>query len=590
MLKYMKKYWVFAVMAAGFMIAEVYIDMVQPKLMAQIVDDGILGLNGDGTPDIPLIGAVGIKMLLIVLLGGVCGMLSGITANLCSQNYGNTIRKLCFDRIMHMSFSQTDGFTTGSLITRITNDVTQLERLVQQLVRGFIRCLMFMVVGTMTLMSLNQHFLVIVACAFPLVLLDIIFVLWKTNPLFGILQSRIDNMNTVIQENVNGARVVKAFIQEKREQRRFDRANEDLVETQLRVLILMSWLRPIMNIILNLATVALIWVGAIRVESGGMQPGEVMAAVTYISQILNGMMMLAMIFQTMSRGMASGRRLSEVIHTEPEIVDGEYRVPGYADEEKPAKTGRTGVSVEFRDVTFYYPNGTETEVLNDIDLTIPAGETLAIVGATGCGKTTLVNLIARFYDVTAGSVLVDGVDVREYNLHDLRDMVAFVTQKNELFSTTIRQNIELGKPGASEEEIVLAAQTAQAEEFILQQPDGYDTPVAEGGMSLSGGQKQRVAIARALLKEAKVLILDDSTSALDLRTEAALYRALDANYPGLTKIVIAQRITTAQRADRIAVLDNGQIEACGTHEELLASSEIYRAICDSQMKQEGGAA
>ncbi|MBQ6583462.1 MAG: ABC transporter ATP-binding protein, partial [Mogibacterium sp.] len=561
------------------MIAEVYIDMLQPKLMAQIVDDGILGLGGDGTPDISLIGAVGVKMTVIVLLGGLCGMLSGVTANICSQNFGNTIRKLCFDRIMHMSFAQTDAFTTGSLITRITNDVTQLERLVQQLVRGFIRCLMFMVVGTMTLMTLNQHFLVIVACAFPLVLLDIILVLWKTNPLFGLLQERIDRMNTVIQENVSGARVVKAFIQERREQKRFDRANQDLVDTQLRVLILMSWLRPLMNIILNLATVALIWIGAIQVEQGGMLPGEVMAGVTYLSQILNGMMMLAMIFQTMSRGMASSRRLREVIETEPEITDGSHELSAGKTQEASAEQPVTrGASVRFNGVTFCYPTGNQTEVLLNIDLDIAAGETFAIVGATGCGKTSLVNLIARFYDVSYGEVLVDGVDVRDYKLRDLRDMVAFVTQKNELFSTTIRSNIELGKPGASEEELRRAAQIAQAEEFILQQPDGYDTAVAEGGMSLSGGQKQRIAIARALLKDAKILIFDDSTSALDLRTEAALYKALEENYHGITKIIIAQRITTAQRADRIAVLSEGRIEACGTHDELLASSEIYRAI------------
>ncbi len=578
MLKYMRKYWPFALLAAFFMVCEVSVDMLQPRLMARIVDEGILGLNHGGLPDLDLIWSVGIQMILIVLAGGLCGMLSGTMANLCSQNFANQVRKECFRRIMHLSFQQTDAFTTGSLITRITNDVTQLERLVQQSVRGFIRCLMFMVVGTITLLSLDQRFLVIIACAFPLVLLNIGFVLWKTNPLFPLLQKKIDSMNTVIQENINGTRVVKAFIQEDRETERFGHANEDLSDTQLRVLLIMSYMRPVMNIILNLATVALIWIGAIHVRQGGLAPGEVMAAVTYISQILGGMMMLAMIFQTLSRGMASAARLKEVLNTVPAIDDG------------PVRTGKTVPGwIRFDHVDFSYPDGSQTEVLRDIDLTIEPGETIAIVGATGCGKTSLVNLIPRFYDVTKGTVYVDGVDVRRYELAALREKVAFVTQKNELFSTTIRDNITLGRPDAPEEEVRRAAKAAQAEGFILEQPDGYDTAVAEGGMSLSGGQRQRIAISRALLKNATFLILDDSTSALDLRTEAALYQALEENYSGQTRIIIAQRIATARRADRIAVLDEGTIIACGTHEELLATCPVYQDICDSQMKS-GGAA
>ncbi len=618
MLKYMRKYWIFAVLAAAFMIAEVTVDMIQPRLMADIVDNGILGLNGDGTPDLALIRSVGIKMILIVLAGGLFGMLSGTMANLCSQNFGNTIRKKCFDRIMHLSFEQTDAFTTGSLITRVTNDVSQVERLVQQLVRGFIRCLMFMVVGTITLMSLNVHFLVIIACAFPLVLLDIGFILWKTNPLFTLLQGRIDGLNSVIQENINGTRVVKAFIQEDREAARFDAANTSLVDTQLRVLILMSFLRPIMNIVLNLATVALIWVGAIQVQAGGMQPGEVMAAVTYISQILNGMMMLAMIFQTLARGRASAKRIRQVLDADPVIKDGtldeeslralyaDSESDGSADSADGLATGTAAIaadyqptgSVTFKKVSFTYPAsganpGAPIEVLSGVDLEVRPGETLAVIGPTGCGKTSLVNLIPRFYDATEGTVEVDGVDVRDFKLQTLRSKVAFVTQKNELFSTTIIDNIAIGRPGATEDEIHKAAQTAQAEDFILQQPDGYDTAVAEGGMSLSGGQRQRISIARALLKNAEILIFDDSTSALDLKTEAALYQALKKNYPGMTKIVIAQRIATARKADRIAVVDSGRIDAVGTHQELMETSAVYRDICASQERkspQKGGAA
>ena len=581
MLKYMKKYWIFALLAAGFMIAEVYIDMMQPRLMARIVDEGILGLNNNGIPDLSLITRIGIRMILVVLAGGICGALSGVTGNICSQGYGNKIRKVCFDRIMHLSFEQTDKFTTGSLITRITNDVSQVERLVQQLVRGFIRSLMFLVVGSMTLLSLNVHFLIVIAIAFPLVILDVAIVLVRVSPMFTKLQAKLDKLNTVIQETIGGARVVKAFVQEKREKERFGEANENLVDTQLRVMLTMSFLRPAMNIILNLATVALIQIGAIQVERGGMLPGEVMAAVTYITQILGGMMMLAMIFQVMTRGMASAKRIKEVINTTPSIQGGKFTGTDKQESHDAPK-------ISFKNVSFTYPEGQE-EVLRNINLDIMPGETFAIVGSTGEGKTTLVNLIDRFYDPTQGQVLIDGVDVKDYDLTFLRDKVSFVTQKNELFSTSIKENIAIGKPGAAEEEIEKAAKAAQAHSFIMEQADGYDTPVAEKGQSLSGGQRQRVAIARALLKHSEIMIFDDSSSALDLKTEAALYKALDEEYSDITKIVIAQRIATAKYADRIAVIDDASIIACGTHDELYETSPVYKDICDSQMKL-GGAA
>ena len=578
-LRFLKKYWYTAMLASAFMIAEVYVDLYQPRMMALIVDEGILGLASGGVSNLGLVISTGSRMLLVVIAGGLCGLLSALFANITGQGCGNEIRKLCFDRIMHFSFEQTDDFTTGSLITRITNDVTQLQQLIMQLIRGLVRCLMFFIGGTAALLSLDLSFGVIVACAFPLILIDIIFVVWRTNPLFTVLQESLDRLNSIIQENVTGIRVVKAFIQEKQEEARFDEANRNLVETQFNVQMLLSFLRPVMNIVLNIAVVGILYVGSVQIQKGTVAPGTVMAAITYLSQIINGMMMLAMIFQTLSRGLASSRRLQAVIDTRSEIL----KDPSLGSD----GDGSRG-SVLFENVSFVYTdNG--AEVLHDINLSIFPGETLAIIGSTGCGKSSLVSLIPRFYDVAEGRVLVDGVDVRAYDPAALREKVTVCLQKSELFSTTIRDNIALGNPEATEAEIRMAAMSAQADGFILLQPEGYDTPVAERGMSLSGGQRQRIAIARALLKRGEILIFDDSTSALDLKTEAALYDALNQNYSDVTKIIIAQRIASVRNADRIVVLDGGTISACGTHDELMLSSPVYRDIYDSQLREEATA-
>lgn len=582
MLRFLKKYWYFALLASLFMVGEVVVDLFQPKMMQKIVDEGILGIGNGGNSDVHLVVVTGIKMILVVLAGCLSGVLSAVFTNIAGQNFGNDIRKYCFRRIMHFSFEQTDDFTTGSLVTRITNDVTQLQQLVMQIVRGFVRCLMFFIGGTIALLSLNLSFGVVIACAFPLIILHIIFVVWKTNPLFLLLQKMLDKMNTIMQENVAGNRVVKAFVQEEREKKRFGKASKDLVDTQFKVQIMLSFLRPVMNIVLNAAVVGIIYIGSIQVKSGDIAPGAVMAAITYISQILNGMMMLAMIFQTLSRGIVSAKRLEEIVVSEPVIKDGE-RSP----EQK------AGGTISFRNVSFTYPdNG--VKVLNDINLDIQKGETVAVIGATGSGKTSLVNLIPRFYDVTEGEILVDGVNVRDYRLNDLRNRITVCLQKSELFSTTIRDNIAIGRRDATEEEIKKAAVAAQADEFIVRQKDGYDTKVAEGGMSLSGGQKQRIAISRALLRKSEILIFDDSTSALDLKTEAKLYEALNENYKDVTKIIIAQRIASIKNADRIVVLDGGSIAAVGTHEELLKENDVYKDIYESQLKSQdeerGGAA
>lgn len=622
MIRYLKKYWFTAIIASLFMVCEVSMDLIQPRMMASIVDDGILGIGGSG-PDIHLVLSIGLRMLLVVLIGGLCGVLSGVFSNICAQNYGNDIRKDVFRRVMYLSHEQTDRFSVGSLITRITSDVTQVQNMVMQMIRGSIRCGMFFIAGSVCLVTLDLSFGTIIAVALPIIILEVVFILWKTDPLFTLLQKRLDRMNTIMQEDVAGSRVVKAFVQEKREISRFETSNEELCDTQYRVLVLISLMQPVMNIVLNIATVAAIKIGAVDVRAGSIAPGTVMAAITYLSQILNGMMMLAMIFQTISRGITSSRRLREVLDTTPQIRDGEKAsanavssVKTSADGQSDRQTAQASFSgerrlypvVEFRGAGFRYP-GQEERVLHGINLSIERGETLAVIGSTGCGKSTLVNLIPRFYDCTEGSVLVNGQDVRDWKLADLRNRVAVVLQKSELFSTTIGENIAIGReePFTDEDktetyrtrsgetrsvpsEIRTAAKIAQADSFILEQPEGYDTPVAEAGMSLSGGQKQRIAIARGLVRNAEILILDDSTSALDFKTEALLQDAIRTEYPGMTKIIIAQRIASVRRADRIAVIDGGTIVACAGHDELMRTCPTYIDIYNSQIHDSGTAA
>ncbi len=582
---YAKKYIFLAFLGAGFMVAEVTLDLIQPRMMARIVNEGILGVGGSGHPDISLVISVGIRMILLVIAGSIAGILSGVFVNLTAKSAGNDIRKDCFTRIMNFSFQEVDHFSTGSLITRTTGDVDQVQQVFSMMIRTVVRCAMLFAGGTFALVTLNLSFSVVLAVALPLILADIIFIVWKTNPLFNLLQKKTDDLNSVIQEDISGIRVVKSFVQEERESARFDMTQDELLKTQFKVTVLMSFLRPVMNIVLNLGVVAIIAIGGYQVRAGSILPGTVMAAITYISQILNGMMMLAMIFQTMSRGMVSGKRLAEILEDKPDIEDGELN------RERPL-TGRRSGEVVFDHVSFHYPGQTQ-EILRDVNLKINSGETVAIVGATGCGKTSLINLIPRYYDVTAGTVKVGGIDVRRYSKKVLRSAVTVCLQKSELFAETIRDNIAYGDPDATDKEIREAASYAQADGFIMEQPEGYQTMVAQGGYSLSGGQRQRVAIARALLRQSPVLILDDSTSALDLKTEAALYQALREHYQGTTKIMIVQRIASARQADRIIVLDNGTVEATGTHEELLKISPVYRDICESQKKAvdtEGGAA
>lgn len=575
MWKYIKKYLPFAILAALFMIGEVMMDLIQPGLMREIVDEGVLGLSDGGTGNLALIWRLGIQMILLVLFGGFCGSMNNAFVHMTGQNVGNEMRKDCFRNIMTFSFPQIDRFGTGSLVTRVTNDITQVQTFVAQFVRGMIRTSLLTFGSMYFMFCLNRTFGLIVLCAFPLMLGCIVFCLTKANPLFTKLQAQLDAINAIMQEDISGIRIIKACVREFYEKLRFGKANDELIKTQLRVLVILAFMNPTINALMYLVVAVILQVGSFDVGNGVTTPGCVMAAITYTTLLLNGVLMLVMLFQGISRGYASWKRVKEVLHSAPQLQDGAFD----------GNTDCQG-SIEFRDVSFAYPDSGQA-VLEHINLEVNQGETVAIMGATGCGKTSLMNLIPRFYDVTSGTVLVDGIDVREYRQKALREKIAVVLQKSELFGMSIRENISWGKEQAQYTEIQSAAAVAQADGFIMSTTSGYDTLVAERGMSLSGGQKQRISIARAVLKSVEILIFDDSTSALDLKTEADLYEALQKSHPESTKIIVAQRIASVRRADRIVVMDHGRISAVGTHEELRKTCPIYQDICASQIGQEG---
>lgn len=574
MWKYIRKYLFLAVIAGLFMVGEVLMDLLQPGLMSRIVDDGVLGVNKGGIPNLNLIWRLGLQMIGFVLLGGLCGSLNNVFVHISSQNIGNGIRKDCFRRIMTFSLPQIDRFGTGSLVTRVTNDITQVQSFISLFVRGMIRTLL-LIFGSMYFMfRLNQYFGLIVLCVFPFLVGVIAFCLWKANPLFSKLQEKLDSINAIMQEDVSGIRIIKACVRETYEKLRFGKANGELVKTQLKILIIFVFMNPLTNMLMYVSVTVILLAGSFEVGKGSAMPGTVMAAITYTTQLLNGILMLVMLFQNISRGLTSWKRVKEVLESTPELMDGSF-------------DGATEVQgeIEFRDVSFAYP-GSSQSVLSNINLIIHKGETVALMGATGCGKTSLAGLIPRFYDVSAGMVLVDGIDVKEYRQEVLREKISVALQKSELFGTTIAENIEWGLPGADDVALKSAATIAQADGFISSTAKGYDTLVAERGMSLSGGQRQRISIARAVAKPAEIFIFDDSTSALDLKTEANLYRALKESHPQSTKIIIAQRIASVRTADRIVVLENGRILACGTHEELLKSCRTYQDIYHSQLGEE----
>lgn len=569
--KYLKPYALFAVLTPLSMVGEVLGDLLQPKLMSKIVDDGVLG------QDMDLIIRTGLLMLLVLIGGGACGIAASAFGGIASQSFSRDLRVDVFKRVMGLSFEQTDKFTTGSLVTRLTADITAIQQMVDFMLRMLVRDSLLFFGGIIMMLTLNVRFGIIILCALPVEIIMMIVILKKANPYYSIVAKRLDSVNSVVQENVTGARVVKAYVRDDTEEKRFDDANISLMESNLRVQTLMAILQPLLMIILNLSVIAVIVIGGWQVQAKAMKVGEVMAAITYLTQVLHGVMMMSMMFQTLAKASASANRLREVLETDPVIKSGSVSL-----------SDKTGGTVSFKNVSFSYPETKGRPVISDLTLDIKSGESVAILGATGSGKSSLVNLIPRFYDCTAGEVLVDGVNVKDCKLDELRKKVGIVLQKSELFSGTVEDNIKWGDKNATHEEVISAAQAAQADEFIQKIPAGYEGIIAEKGASLSGGQKQRLSISRAVLKKPEILILDDSTSALDLGTEAKLRAEIDRKMNGTTLIIIAQRIQSIKSCDRIAVLDHGKLCACDTHENLLKTCEVYQDIYASQVKTSGG--
>ncbi len=596
LVKYLKPYRLLAIISPLIMIGEVFGDLLLPFLMSFMVNYGVLGVDvtdpekgseaacaimnifGVGASDrMAVIILFGVLMLLVTLIGGTFGTLCAWTAAKASQGFGSDLRRDAFGKVMSLSIEQTDRFTTGSLVTRMTNDITVLVDFVEAIIRHFVRAPMFFIGGTLMLLNLDLSFGAILLCALPVLVILLGFIISKAVPLFGVVQTKLDKVNAVVQENVGGTRVIKAYSREEYENERFDRANTDMRDTSLRVTLLMTYISPVITVIMALATAAIIYIGGLRagVEGSGMTVGSVMAGTSYITQVLSSVMMLTMIFQSLSRAGASAKRVNEVLASDPVVRGGT------------AEGGDTSAEnvVEFRNVSFSYPGTVGQSVLKDINLEVRRGETLAVIGETGSGKTSLVQLIPRFYDCTEGQILVDGVPVRDYDLAALRSKIGYVMQKTELFSDTVENNIKWGKPDASDSEVSDAAKTAQAEEFVESLPGKYRDFIAEKGASLSGGQKQRLSVARALVRDPEILILDDSTSALDLATEAKLQKALKEKHDDTTVIMIAQRIASVKSADRIAVIESdGTVRHCAPHDELMKVSETYRDIYASQVK------
>jgi ATP-binding cassette subfamily B multidrug efflux pump len=564
---FLRPYWKLVIVGPLLMVVEVAMDLMQPRLLQRIVDVGIAQL------DMRVVVSTGLLMVGLAIIGAVGGSGNTIISVRVSQGLGADLRSALFRKVQSLSFGNLDRLGTGQLVTRLTNDVTQVQEVVLIVLRILVRAPLMLIGSLIMAVITSPRLALLLLVLGPLVLGMIIWLISRAHPMFSEVQRRLDDLNTVMQENLAGVRVVKAFVRADHEIERFGQTNASLMDRTIAAVRLMAVAMPFMMLATNLGIVGVIWFGGLQVNQGTMQIGQIIAFVNYLLQSLMSLMMVSMLVMRVSRAEASADRILEVLDSQPEINNKPDALNSFSPH------GR----VAFENVTFQYNGHTSTPVLHDVSFVAEPGQTVAILGATGSGKSSLVHLIPRFYDVTEGRVTIDGMDVRDINKEALRGNIGIALQESVLFSGTIRDNIRYGRPDATHEEVITAARAAQAHEFISQFPDGYDTQLGQRGVNLSGGQKQRIAIARSLLIRPAVLILDDSTSAVDVETEARIQAALDELMTGHTSLVIAQRISTVLEADKIIVLNNGTIAAQGTHAELLKTSPIYREIYESQL-------
>ena len=561
-----------AIKSPILIILEVICELLLPLVMAEIVDVAI------PSGDVFHIFRLGVVMLVLSGISMACGILAAKYATFASQGFGANLRQCLFDKVQEFSFADIDRFSSASLITRMTNDVNAMIMMLAMGLRMLIRAPMMLLVALVICLRLNAKLALVLLVIIPIMALSIALLMKICSKLFGEMQRKIDGLNNTLQENLVAIRVVKAFVRENHERKKFKKANDELMNAGLNVGLRIITMMPIMMLCMNAATVMVLYFGGRMVMGATFELGDLQAFISYISQILMSVMMVAMSLLHLSRSQACAARIKEVLDTVPDVQDG----MNAASDTLPVPRGK----VEFRDVSFkYVATGSGDDVLSNISFTVEPGQFVAIVGGTGTGKSSLVHLIPRFYDVTGGAVLVDGMDVRDYPLEELRGRIGMVLQSNILFTGTIRENLMWGRPDATEEEMIQAAKDAQAYDFIMSFPEGFDTVLDQGGTNVSGGQKQRLCIARAMLRKPAILILDDSTSAVDSTTEAAIRESFARNLKDTTVIIIAQRISSVQYADEILILDDDHIAGRGTHEQLLAGNKIYQEIYQSQ--QEG---
>lgn len=565
--KILKKYKVSLLISPIFVLISVIAETTQPLLMADIVDNGVM------TKDISVVSRVGFYMILVSIVGLIASMANVYVSSRTSIGFGTDLRTDLFKKIQELSFSDIDRFNSASLITRLTNDISRIQQIVLMSLRMFLRSPLMLVMALFYVLRINAELAWVLIVTIPILSISVFFILRKGFPFFIKVQQKIDNLNAVVRENLINLRVVKSFVREDFEAEKFSEKNTDLRDMVIRASNTVVTIFPLMQLIMNVSVIAILWFGGQKVISGNMKVGELISFVNYLTQILMSLMILSMIMMAFARAAASSERILEVLDTEPSLTD---TSEGLTSTHKIEKG-----EVIFKDVYFRHYKG-ENDVLRNINFHIRQGETIAIVGATGSAKSSMVQLIPRLYDVTGGKVLIDGIDVKDYKLTELHDKVGMVLQKNELFTGSIIDNLRWGKPDATLEEVEEAAKAAQAHDFIMSFTDGYDTQLGRGGVNLSGGQKQRICIARALLRKPKILILDDSTSAVDSNTEQKIRKNLSELLKDTTVLIITQRLNTMQSADRVIVLEDGEIDAMGKPSELLEKSKVYQEIYYSQ--------